>query len=95
MKYARRMAAAAAAALLLVSSVPAAGAEKSGNNEDGGEEYTMQLSDEAVTVSADGEENMTDIDPQLLREEDRRLLSEGVTVESYAEILGLIEDFNS
>jgi hypothetical protein len=61
--------------------------------------YVLRLSGDSVAIYLQGQEDspllVTDIRVQNLRESDRALLENGITVSSYDEILQLLEDLNS
>ena len=66
---------------------------------DSGETYILRLSGDSVAIYLQGQEEspllVTDIQANHLRESDRALLENGITVSSYDEILQLLEDLNS
>jgi len=61
--------------------------------------YLISAKDGAVTVSENGENEISelgsDIDAASLRAADRELLEQGIYVENYEELLMLMEDFSS
>ncbi len=65
------------------------------------EKYLLRCIDDcvySVEISADGNIsniNKTDININFMREVDRKSLTDGIYVNTKAELLGLIEDFNS
>ncbi len=63
------------------------------------ETYILRLSGNSVAIYLQGHEDnpllVTEISAGSLRESDRELLENGITVSSYDEILRLLEDFNS
>lgn len=58
-------------------------------------DYFLRLEDNEIIIYKDGESTDTGISVPELREKDRHLLEQGVHVDSYENVLKLIEDFNS
>ena len=58
-------------------------------------EFFLKLENGEITVYKNGETIKTGIAVPDLRQQDRLLLEQGISVSSYEDILKLIEDFNS
>lgn len=58
--------------------------------------YTLRICGDTVSVFSGGDSPLmdTEIEPSTLRGSDRELLKRGITVHSYEELLGLLEDFS-
>lgn len=57
--------------------------------------YTITLTDGEITVTSGSSSLKTGISGQWLRQTDRESLKSGITVETYDEVLRLLEDFSS
>ena len=91
----------AAGAVLCTCAAFAAGAEPgakpqpeaSADSAQGG--YTLTLVDGEIIVTSDNSSLKTGISGQWLRQSDQSALKSGITVETYEEVLRLLEDFSS
>lgn len=57
--------------------------------------YTLTLVDGEIIVTSDSSSLKTGISGQWLRQSDQSALKSGITVETYDEVLQLLEDFSS
>lgn len=91
----------AVGAVLCTCAALAAGAEPGGkapveaasDTAPGG--YTVALVDGEIIVTSDSSNLKTGISGQWLRQADQTALKNGITVETYDEVLRLLEDFGS
>ncbi|MBQ8830690.1 MAG: hypothetical protein IJ017_03735 [Oscillospiraceae bacterium] len=58
-------------------------------------EYMLRLENDEIVIYKDGKSTDTGIAVPDLRQQDRALLESGISVDSYEDVLKLIEDFNS
>ena len=85
-----------ASAAFTSAATPVKNTVEAGVTEQKAAEYTLRLENGEIVISSEGCEDIkTGITGQWLREADREILKAGITVDSYEEIIKLLEDYNS